>query len=63
MVDGPQAADTLVTAENIHEVKVALTGKFITVDITAARWSYLAFYILPPHKLSPDHNRKNANIF
>ena len=32
MVDGPRAADKLVTAENIHEVKVALTGKFIRVD-------------------------------
>jgi hypothetical protein len=60
MVDGPQAADTLVTAENIHEVKVALTGKFITAD---KGWSYSAFYILPPHKLSPGLNRKHADIF
>ena len=44
MVDGPQAADTLVTAENIHEVKVALTGRFITVDdYKSVRWSYSAF--------------------
>ena len=40
MVDSPQAADVLVTAENIHEVKVALTGKFITAD---SGWSYSAF--------------------
>ena len=60
MVDGPQAADTLVTEENIHEVKVALTGRFNTVD---DYWSYSAFFILPPHKLSPGLNRKHAEIF
>ena len=60
MVDSPKAADTLVTAENIHEVKVALTGRFNTVE---DYWSYSAFFILPPHKLSPGLNRKHAEIF
>ena len=43
MVDSPKAATRLVTAENIHEVKVALLGKFITVDNKLVRWSYSAF--------------------
>ena len=43
MVDSPKAATTLLTAENIHEVKVALTGKFVTVDNKSVRWSYSAF--------------------
>ena len=44
IVTGIQAAaEVLVTQENIHEVKVALTGKFITVDNKSVRWSYSAF--------------------
>lgn len=44
IVTGTQAAaEVLVTQENIHEVKVALTGKFVTVDNKSVRWSYSAF--------------------
>ena len=63
MVDSPKAATTLVTAENIHEVKVALTGKFITVDNGYSRWTESVFMILPPYNLSPELNRNNADSF
>lgn len=60
ILERPQVADTLVTPENIHEVKVLLTGKFITLENSVSRWTCSAFEILPPYKLAPHLERHTA---
>jgi len=53
----------VVTAENIHEVKVVLYDKYLTLHKESVSWKASAFKILPPHYLPNTMNRESARTF
>jgi hypothetical protein len=53
----------VITAENIHEVKVALYGKFLTLHKQSVTWKASAFTILPPYFLPQTLDRDSAKTF
>lgn len=62
-INGNEVADTVVTAENIHLVKVLLLSPYMTLGKANAKWTASAFKILPPYMLPTDLERGNAQAF
>jgi hypothetical protein len=62
-VNGNEVANTVVTAENIHKVKVLLLGPYMKLGKDGAKWTASAFKILPPYMLPTDLERGNAQAF
>ena len=56
-------AGTLVTAENIHEVKVVLINEFFKLQKGESKWTGSAFKILPPYMLPAHLDHPAAKTF
>ena len=59
----PEPPTTLITEENIHEVKVVLYDRLQDATKNDSKWKYSAFRILRPHKLPEMLNRETAKKF
>jgi hypothetical protein len=62
-LESQETPTTVVTTENIHEVRVVLLGNFATLTKANVSWKCSAFKILLPHFLPVALDRDSAKIF